>query len=293
MTALKGKHGSWINQFALPSTETYLARARQVDYVVIKYGQAKYEKLSHENGLSWVAERMGESGVGSQNGPAFAKIYATQLANQAKQPGCIAAVINLEEADGGWHTDNGDGTNTLIGVFRALAPGVPLFASLDTRGNRPNYPYQRVCAEKCDGVMPMVYPGAFGLPASTAFASALTPLMYSRWSGKEVIATYQTYKPPNYNVWDEVHVVQDLWNKGKIVGANSYTLGHASLEEWNASLQLHLQHQQVPLPPPPLNEALLQIRKMWEAQWKAIAERGTYEEAVALTQFWKKILGKA
>lgn len=292
MTILKGKRGTWLNQYARPSAALFVERAADVDYVVIKYGMTDYERLAQQHGIPWLGERMGESGAGSQNGPSEAARYAQELANQANQPGCIGAVINLEEADGGWHTDNGTGTRRLISDFRAKAPGKPLFASLDTRGSRPNSPYQRACAELCDGVMPMVYPGAFGQSAPTAFAAAITPLVRQRWGEKDIIPTYQTYSPPPVDVPDQMRVVQRLYDEGVIDGANSYTLGHATEAQWRDSLAFVVSAPQPAKPVPDVVAALIQLREAWVKGWHAIEQRGTVGEAAAYAQFWEGLTGE-
>lgn len=290
MTILKNKHGAWINQYAMPSDKVFSERAIEVDYVVIKYAMVRYERLAQGIGKAWVAERMAESGAGSQNGPARAREFANELANQALQKGCIAAVINLEEADGGWHRDGGAATNLLIDTFKSRTGNMPLFASIDTRGNRPNYPYQQVCAQRCEGVMPMVYPGEFKLSANASFQSSLTPLMRQRWLGKEIIPTYQLHSTFDYV--DEMRVIQRLYNEGIIQGANSYTLGHASGDQWRVCKTLNLSGVQVPNPPvPDVSGGLIAVRELWKKQWSAIAERGTLEEANALVEFWNKLTG--
>lgn len=298
MTDLANKRGTWINQFALPAPDLFVARGKQVDYVMIKYGHPDYEKLAFDAGIPWLAERMGESGVGSQNGPANAQQYANELADQAMQPGCVGAVINLEEGDGGWHTDDGSATRGLVETFKSRCPLLPLFASIDTRGNRPNYPYQQVLAELCDGVMPEVYPGAFGLPATASFATSLTPLMLMKWNGKDVLPTFQTYSPPDVSVLDEVSELTSLYNQHKIQGANSYTMGHATDDQWAASLGFKPALMPAPMPPPPapvlsaeVITALVALRKAWVAQWTAIADHGTALEAAALADYWRKLVG--
>lgn len=287
MTVIRNKRGTWINQFSQPNVNVFTSRVRQVDYVVIKYGLAQYEQWARDAGVPWLAERMGEP-----NGPAAAVMYANQLADQALQPGCIGAVINLEEADGGWHLDDGTATRLLIETFRSRCPGIPLFASLDTRSLRPNSPYQLVCAELCDGVMPMVYPGAFGLASQNAFNASLTPAMLARWAGKEVHPTYQTYSPPPVSVSAEVWVVAVLYNQHVIHGANTYTLGHATDEQWEASLGFR------PLPPatadpdPAIVAALVALHAAWVKQWTAIADHGSVSEAVALADYWRRLIGQ-
>jgi len=289
MTILAGKKGAWLNQFALPNHQLFVRRARQVDYVVIKYGMSTYEVTAQQFSIPWVAERMAESGVGSQNGPSQAVRYGTELAQQANQPGCIAAIINLEEADGGWHTDNGWATLQLVNTFRSIAPGKPLYASIDTRGNRPNYPYQKALAAVCDGVMPMTYPAAFGQSAAVAFAATVTPLVRQRWAGKEIIPTYQTYDAAD--VPAQVAQVQALYGAGIIVGANTYTLGHASQEQWDASLAFTPVPVQPPAPPPDVAGGLMELRALWVTGWHAIEQTGTVGEAIAFSDFWRRLTG--
>jgi len=290
MSVLARKRGAWINQYSQPSHAVFLNRARQVDYVVIHYGLAAYEESARQFGVMWGAERMGESGVGSQDGPSHAVQYATELAAQANQ-GAAFAVINLEEADGGWHADDGWATLKLVNTFRQLAPGKPLFASLDTRGSRPNSPYQRAAASLCDGVMPMVYPKAFGQSAPLAFASAITPLVRSRWTGKEIHPTYQTYD--NADVPSQMAEVSRLYAEGIINGANSYTLGHATEAQWLQSLTFNpVATQPVPRAPD-VQGALIALRKLWVEGWHTIEQNGTAGEATAFADFWQRVLGLA
>lgn len=303
MTVLANKRGAWINQFAQPDAALFTERARQVDYVVIKYGLAFYEAAARAAGVPWVAERMGDMGAGSQNGPDNAELFANQLADQALQPGCIAAVINLEEADGGWHNDDGSATRHLIATFRARAPGVPIFASLDTRGGRPDSPYQVACADECDGLMPMIYPqafrpdGRFGF-VQKAFDDCLNARVALRWDQKEIIATIQTYSSTltRQDVEEEAAICGQLLRAGHIVGANAYTLGHANKAQWEGWLTF-IPSTPAPLPAPPApdtNEyiaALVALRAAWTAQWTAIADKGTTPEAVALAAWWAKLGG--
>lgn len=289
MSIIKHRRGAWVNQYAQPPSERFLARARQVDYVIIKYGLQQYERLAHAHQVPWLAERMGESATGDQSGPSQAVRYGRELAAQAMQPGCVGAVINLEEADGGWHLDDGAATRRLIEAFRANAPGRPLFASLDTRGNRPRSPYQRVCAELCEGVMPMVYPQAFGQPAAVAFAAAINPLMRDAWAGKEIHATYQAYG--SADVPAQVAELSRLDIAGIIQGANAYTLGHATDAQWSAGLTYVPAPAQPAPPAPDVPGALRALRTLWVDGWHTIEQRGTVAEAAAFAEFWRKVTG--
>lgn len=293
-TRLTGKRGAWINQFALPPASQFVARGKQVDYVVIKYGFGMYERLAFDNGIPWVAERMGDNGAGSQDGPNTAKKFANQLADQALQQGCVAAVINLEEADGGWHHDDGSGTTDLIDTFRARCPNVPLFASLDTRGQRPDDAYQVVCAQRCDGVMPMIYPRAFGQTPARAFGAGLTASVYARWAGKDIIPTFQTYGDISPEDVDLSAAICNLARMmGRIHGANFYTLGHATEEQWMNALEFGTAPAvpaPTPAPTPDIAAALIALRKAWRDGWAAIGEKGTMEEADALLAYWHKLI---
>jgi hypothetical protein len=289
MSILAGNRGAWMNQWAPPKPD-WPVRGHQVDHVIIKYGMKPYEVTAFEEGIPWLGERMAENGVGSQDAPAHAMEYANELANQVLQPGCIGGVINLEESDGGWHLDDGSATRLLISTFRSKIPSKPLFAALDTRANRPNSPYQQVCAELCDGVMPMVYPGAFELPAHISFAVAITPLLRAHWRDKDILPAYETYSPPDVDVDDEVLNLNLLYTQGLIQGASSYTLGHATDSQWLSSLNFKPGVQSVALPPD-VAAALMALHKAWVDQWTLIATKGTVQEMWALADFWHKLVG--
>jgi hypothetical protein len=281
----------------MPNRSVFVERARQVDYVVLKYGMGRtfgeagfYERLAVSVGVPWVAEVMGEWGVGSQDGPAHAITFADRLADQALQPGCIAAVINLEEADGGWQRDNGNATHALLDRFAARTFGrIPLFASIDTRAGRPSYPYQAALASRCSGVMPMIYPAAFKQSAERAFSAALTPLMLDRWRGREIIPTIQTYDITPGLVTDSVRALSQ--RAQVLAGGNFYTLGHATREVWSAALAYRPVASAPPAPPPVVDtaHALRALAEAWRKGWTAIAERGTVAEAGAYAEWWKRI----
>lgn len=280
MTAIKDKRGAWVNQYSQPTETVFKSRAQQVDYIIIKYGLANYERFSREINKPWVAEFMPE------RGPMFAIEDATKLAQQSMQEGCVAAVANLEEADGNWHSDDGAATSAFIRRYRQLS-SKPLFASIDTRGDRPNYAYQRVLAAECAGVMPMVYPQAFQQPVPIALSACITPLVLTKWAGKELIPTVQTYGDISEQAVREEGMLSGvLYGGGKLHGINAYTLGHASLPQWNAFLYTTDWCKPpviVPSPPQPV----LSRREQWLEGWVAIAHKGTPDEALAYAQYWK------
>lgn len=287
-----GKKGAWINQYAQPSFDVFMDRADDVDYIIIKYGLGGYEKLAVEAGKPWAAELMAEDGAGVQTAPARATMFGQMLAEQALQPGCGGAIINLEEADGGWHSDDGNATRRLIARFRTVTAGrVPLYASLDTRGNRPDYPYQRVCAELCDGVMPMVYPKAFGQTPKRAFEASITPKLLAAWKGKPVIPTIQTYDAIGGNA-----VYKQLELARLFDGVNAYTMGHATALEWAtvANHKLASKPIELPLPSVEANLALglAQLRVRWLEAMIQLAKEGTADEVAAFAALWKNLEGK-
>lgn len=297
MTHIVNKRGAWLNQYAMPSEEFFLKRAKEVDYIVIKYGAAfiPYERLCFQNEIPWLAEVMGDRFAGDQTAWLEPMTFATKLAAQANQPGCVGAVLNLEEADGGWHLDKaGLATRTLIQAFRQLAPGKALYASLDTRGHRPNDAYQQACAELCDGVMPMLYPEAFGQAATQAILAVVTQLVREKWRGKPIIPTLQTYGPIEVaSVQAMGNICNLMWRAGNCHGVNAYTLGHASMSQWDAFLDST--DWADGNPPPrvgltPEQQALETLRTLWVNGWTAIAEKGTVEEAVALAAMWQQLV---
>ncbi len=287
-----GRKGAWINQFAQPSPDQFLERARQVDYIVIKYGLPQYELVCRQLGIAWLAEVMAERGVGDQTAPNYASEFGKRLADQANQTGCIGAVINLEEADGGWHRDSGSRTVELINTFRRLCPNKPLYASLDTRAGRPNYEYQKVCAQLCDGVMPMVYPKAFGQSAAEAFNASINQTFVSKWAGKPIIPTIQTYDGIGPVVVNgSVAAATDHC----VNGVNAYTLGHATESEWRAFVEAPAQFAGHPAYTPPEvldpRVALLVARVRFLEAMCQLAVSGTADEVLAFATFWKQASG--
>lgn len=292
--SLKGLRGAWINQFAQPNSSVFTQRANRVDYVVVKYGLAFYEGLARSIAKPWVAERMAEDGAGDQNAPSRAPKYGRQLGEQANQPGCIAAIINLEEADGGWHNDNGTGTRALIDAYHSIC-SKPLYASLDTRGARPDSAYQQVCAQFCQGVMPMLYPAAFQQSVPKSIEAVLTNLVDQRWAGKEIIPTIQTYGTIGApEVQTLSNLLGVLFAGQKVAGINAYTLGHASQQQWDAFINnsgwVNAPAPVMPQPGVSMSEALLALRVRWLEQWTQIALRGNVGEAEALANYWKMLV---
>lgn len=281
---LRGKRGAWINQYAQPNAAVLASRAPQADYLIIKYGLAQYELVAAQKGWPWLAELMAEDGAGDQLAYTRPEKYGTRLGQQAIQPGCVGAVINLEEADGGWHNDNGTGTFKLIQAYRAVAGSKPLWASIDTRGNRPNSPYQKVLAVECVGVMPMVYPKAFGQSEFQAYQSAISALFKQAWSGKPVIPTLQTYD--NVGFTSVKNQIAEAVTRN-LDGISAYTMGHATQDEWGAFIVTPAAFPLIPGTTPVSAVQLLQARIGYLEAMNQLANKGTPDELLSFATFWK------
>ena len=272
----KGKRGAWLNQYALPELQTFSERAAQVAYVILKYGFPQYERLAYNGKVPWLAEI-----YPYDNDPAR---YANLLADQAGQPGCVGAVVNMEYGSdhtvAHWDTDGGARTTLFINTFHDRST-LPLFASIDTRGNRPTMPYQKVLATRCEGVMPMIYPQEFGQSVDAAFQAAITPAMLAAWKGKLIIPTIQTYN--NISVADVVRQTQ-LGNT--FDGVTAYTIGHATAEEWNAFIS-ELASEPTHFAGTDVASALASLRVKWLETMGQLALKGTPDEVAAFASYWK------
>ena len=273
MFDLKGKKGAWVNQYAIPAPDLFMERAPQVDYLIIKYGLGGIEKMAVEAKVPWLAEI-----YPYDVDPAR---YANLLADQAGQPGCVGVVVNFESGDGPLvaHWDGDDGRRTRL-FFDTLLPRIgalPIYASIDTRGDRPQRPYQRELARVCAGVMPMVYPKEFLQAVDVAFASAITPTVEVMWHGKEIIPTIQTY-----NDIGAAGVALQVKAAGLRDGVTAYTLGHASPEEWATFIERASA-------PAGDGAGLLALRVNWYTMMCQLAINGNVDAVVAFADSWKKM----
>lgn len=228
MFDLRGLKGAYLNNYAVPTAGAFVDRIKQVDYVVIKYGMGDFEKLATHASVPWLAEIYPYRPSAKDNG--------SELALQAKQPGCVGAVVNFESGTSpgvaDWDSDDGSATRDFVTSFRAQAPGVPLYVSIDTRGYRPTMAYQRVLLELADGVFPMVFPKEFQQGVPLAIASVM-PGCAGWWQArKPAIVTFQGYN--GIGVADVVDQVRELAADPRVDGVNIYTIGHASDAEWDA-----------------------------------------------------------
>lgn len=292
MFDLRGKKGAWLNNYALPDDATFSERASQIDYVIIKYGLAEYEKLASEAGVPWLAEIYPYRPTAQQDG--------VKLAQQAAQPGCVGAVVNMESGTGpgvaNWETDNGSDTQLFTDTFKVHAPGVPLYACIDTRGNRGAFEYQVRLAKACDGVMPMWYPKTFKQSPADALKAVLPTPVRSQWAGKPIIVAAQTYDAIGADaVREQIRVAR--WCK--LDGITAYTLGHASQPEWDAFVKepfvqtnpvlLTIVPTAMVLPPTPDVAALTALRDLWVKAMTRLAEKGTPAEVQSFLDFWNSM----
>lgn len=232
---IDGLRGAWINNYNIPSGDMLAARAPQVDYLIIK---------AHPNLIATARS------VGAVGKPWLAEIYpyqdnaesyAIQLdAFSRVAPGCVGVVFNFEDSDdeGDWDSDDGTLTRRVITEF-TLRSNLPVYASLDTRGRRCDDPYQRVCAELCAGVMPMVYPGAFQQTPADAFDAAIVPLLYAAWGEKPIYPTIQVYGNVGGASVDEQARIASLI---PFRGYSAYTLPDATDSEWLAFIHAPMPH---------------------------------------------------
>jgi len=194
--------------------------------IVIKYGYPQVERAFTAAGIPWAVERYVYIGQPEAEGQ--------KLAN-AVDAGAVAAVINAEEGEGGW----GPGINTgpamerLIAAFRARHPTVELYASVDTRGDRLQHPYQQVLRRNIAGWLPMVYPKAFRPACPAGFvAAAFRDCIDNRdFGGIPVYPTIQTYDEIGARYVEEQ--TGEVHRRG-LTGYQAYTIAHATDAEWAA-----------------------------------------------------------
>jgi len=195
---------------------------------IIKWGYPKTEQAFTAAGIPWAVERYVKY---SQP-----EVEGQRLAN-AVGVGAVAAIINAEEGGdeqtgGHWERDtDGQAMRTLIATFRQRCPDIELYASVDTRGDRLNDPYQRVLAQHIAGWLPMVYPLAFRPNRPSGFVTrAFADCLDGKdFGGIPVLPTIQTYDGIGKQaVVDELAEVK----RRGLPGCQAYTIPHATDEEW-------------------------------------------------------------
>lgn len=251
---------AWHNNYNTLPLAKCVERAQRakIEGVIVKYGSPATEKAYANGGIRWATERYVYSNDPEGEG--------TRLANAIDAGGAFA-VINAEEGPGGWGpTEYTRGAmNAIINTFRARHPRVPIYASIDTRGDRLSHPYQQVMLLRCNGIMPMIYPGAFrpSQPDGYITLAVIECLQGKDFFHLPVFPTFQSYS------WE--------WPKGsgqirilgpagiqrqaallqpygvEIQGFQFYTIHHATDAEWDAVCKL----VQATSNPPLVDEAAL------------------------------------
>jgi hypothetical protein len=239
--------GAWINSYRVPSLEQFADRVPHVDYLIIS---------ANDDDLLSFAQRLGEIGK-----PWLVSIFPyrasplssiDRLLTWLQMPGCVGAVLNMEEG-GDWLNDT-QGVVT-SGIIEALT-GFNVYACLDTRGERANDDYQRVCAERCIGVMPMLYPAAFEQAVEVAYAAVINQTMVTAWGWKPIMPVLQTYD----NIGADAVALQVSFAQ-RFSSYSAYTLGHATDEEWTAFIAMAepIPEPQIPGATQPSGDAALAI----------------------------------
>jgi len=233
---------AWHNNYSTLPLAKCVERAQRakIEGVIVKYGMPATEKAYTAGGIRWATERFA-----SANNPIS---EGNKLAD-AVDAGAAFAVINAEEG-GGWGplADTGPAMTTLINTFRTRHPRVLLYASIDTRSDRLSHPYQQVMLHRCDGVMPMIYPGAFrpSQPDGYITLAIVDCLQGKSFGGLPVFPTLQSYPwewPKNSG---QIRTMGPEGIRLQATGAgiyfpegiSFYTIHHATDAEWDEVCKL-------------------------------------------------------
>ena len=258
---LEGKW-AWWNQYGDLSFDmavcTTRAKSAGLRGIVIKFGYPLVERAFTEAAIPWATERYARY-VNPEG-------EATMLAD-AVAAGAVAAVINAEEggdevSGGHWERDwDGSHMRRLIGAFRARHPAVELYASVDTRSNRLQQPYQIAFRDHITAWLPMIYPLAFRAARPAGFvARAFADCLDGKdFYGLPVLPTIQTYD----GIGPQALAEQLAEVKGRgLTGYQAYTIGHATDAEWAVIAQKE--------EPVPIEETRSRRRRFSAAQRHAI-----------------------
>ncbi len=211
---------AWVNNFA-PNPRVDRAKAAALKGMIVKYGMVAAERAYTEAGIPWATE--------GYVLPKEADAWGQKLAN-AVNAGAVAAVINAEVE---WESQPAAPMERLIATFRARHPAVELYASVDTRGNRLQLPYQQVLRQHIAGWLPMIYPLSFRPARYTGFVgSAFRDCLDGKdFGGIPVYPTIQTYD----GIGQDAVAAQIMECKRRgLTGYQSYTIAHATDDEWIA-----------------------------------------------------------
>lgn len=214
---------TWWNQYGNESVETCVQRVKAAGLagVIVKYSYPVVADKFAGAGIPWATERY--------TYPDQPRREAEYLASDIVR-GAQFAVINAEKE---WENLPAAPMERLIARFRELQPHAELYASVDTRGNRTNLPYQRVLGEHIAGWMPMIYPLAFYPHRPEGYvASAFRDCLEGKsFQGKPVLPTIQTYG--NIGAGVVKQEMAEVVQRG-LLGYQAYTVGHATGAEWQA-----------------------------------------------------------
>lgn len=214
---------AWWNQYGSVPVATCVRRAKDARLrgVIVKWGYPEARTAFAQAEVPWATENYVY--------PDQPEVEARRLAEDVSVGGRFA-VINAEVE---WESARGGGAEPmrrLVAEFRRHQPTAELYASVDTRGNRMDLPYQRVLAEHVAGWMPMVYPKAAQQSVQDAFAASLD-VGAIRESPLPVLPTIQTYD----DIGAEAVRAQiaEVRRRG-LPGYQAYTIAHATDAEWAA-----------------------------------------------------------
>jgi len=255
---------AWHNHYNTLPLAKCVERAQRakIEGVIVKYGMPETERAYAAGGIRWATERYvyADDPAGEGN----------KLAN-AVDAGAYFAVINAEEGPGGWGPapETGPAMSLLIDTFRARHPGTTLYASIDTRGDRLNHPYQQIMLLRCNGIMPMIYPGAFrpSQPDGYITLAVVECLQGKNFFGLPVFPTFQSYSWEWPKDSGQIRVMgpdgirlqaiaADIY---KPAGINFYTIHHATDAEWDEVGKLIQTGSNPPMP----QDAEAALRKVY------------------------------
>ena len=211
---------TWWNQFSPLPFAACVDRAKKCDGVIMKANYWTQFDAFKAAGIPVAVERY---------------VYPSQPLQEARyladgvQRGARFAVVNAEVE---WESQPVAPMRQLLDELVRLAPGVEVYASVDTRGNRTSLPYQQELIGRCTAVMPMIYPAAFRPAQPPGFvAAAFRDCLDSGqdFQGKSVLPTIQAYD--QIGAEDVLAQFQESDRRG-FLGCNLYTVGHATLDEW-------------------------------------------------------------
>jgi hypothetical protein len=213
-------YGAWWNEYGDVPLSKCVERSRQLGpqgFVIVKWG--------YWNEFDAFVRAGTRVGVERYVYPHEARAEADHLA-EGIQRGAEFAVINAEAE---WeNAAGGTAIAALVTRLQKQCPGVEMYASVDTRGNRFDMAFQRELATCVTGWMPEIYPEAFQQSVSAAFNASLAA---KDFQGKAVLPTIQTYA----GVGPQMVADQIAETKHRsFMGCQAYTIAHATDDEWAA-----------------------------------------------------------